>query len=888
MTGPRIPTVHPHRRRARHLLPFLLAIIVSPLACTDQPTAPLSTIEGSAAAASFAVANVTSTTAPKVLVLADVNGASTDALVNSLAAAGFQVTVRPAPENTWNGNDPSLTGFKVVVHLNGATYGQALSIGAQTQLSDFVQAGGGFVAGQFNGFEAVNGSQVKMPNLVLMGNGGPQAENCGPCSTVYLREPGQENHPVLAGLPSPFLFDADGHSAGPQVTFATDPSTVLMRVRKGGPAVLVRQFGTGRVVNFSFAPNYVLGAAGRTLLNPNVQRLYANAVGWAAAWTPPPADRDGDGVPDVTDNCVDVSNPDQADQDGDGTGDACEVLEAQIVTFYALPDKVFGDAAFTISASASSGLPVSFTVLGTCTLEGTTIAITAAGTCTVTAHQAGSTSYYPAADVTRSFNIAQAGQTITFAPIAGRTFGDPAFEVSASASSGLPVSLSAAGQCTIEGTTITLVGTGSCTITARQAGNTDYPAVEAAQSFAIAQAGQTIAFAAIADRTFGDPAFEISASASSGLPLSLAAAGGCSIEGTTVTLVAAGSCTITARQGGNGNYSAAVEVARSFAIAKAAAMLAVGTEFTYDGTIKQASVTTSPAGLGDVTVTYSLAGSPVAQPVDAGVYQVLAALDNPNYQAQATPGTLTIHPAVPGINWTSPAPITAGTPLGATQLNATATGVGGAALTGSFVYLPAQGTVLAAGDRPISVEFIPGSANYTRAIKTVTITVLVAEVPPPSRLTFRGFFRPVHNLPAVNRVKAGRAIPVIFSVTGSPGSLVLPGSPTSVAVPCSAGMSERSLDGTVRASASRLVVAGDKYIYIWKTSSTWAGTCRKLVVTLVDGSTHEAMFRFVNKARQSGGHDDWDDRKNDDRDKDDRDNHDRHEGQEKAGNKHGK
>jgi hypothetical protein len=38
----------------------------------------------------------------------------------------------------------------------------------------------------------------------------------------------------------------------------------------------------------------------------------------------PPADADGDGVPDATDNCPAVANPDQADADGDGAGDACD------------------------------------------------------------------------------------------------------------------------------------------------------------------------------------------------------------------------------------------------------------------------------------------------------------------------------------------------------------------------------------------------------------------------------------------------------------------------------------------------------------------------------------------------------------------------------------
>ena len=86
---------------------------------------------------------------PKVLILADADGASTDALAASVAATGFQVTTRPAPEYTWDGTNPALTDFAAVIHLNGATWNVPLPVSAQTALTDFVQNGGGFIAGQW-------------------------------------------------------------------------------------------------------------------------------------------------------------------------------------------------------------------------------------------------------------------------------------------------------------------------------------------------------------------------------------------------------------------------------------------------------------------------------------------------------------------------------------------------------------------------------------------------------------------------------------------------------------------------------------------------------------------------------------------------------------------
>lgn len=77
---------------------------------------------------------------------------------------------------------------------------------------------------------------------------------------------------------------------------------------------------------------------------------------------------------------------------------------------------------------------------------------------------------------------------------------------------------------------------------------------------------QTITFTALADKTFGEGPFTVSATASSSLTVSFTATGHCSIAETTVTLLSAGSCTITAAQAGNALYTAASEVKQTFAI----------------------------------------------------------------------------------------------------------------------------------------------------------------------------------------------------------------------------------------------------------------------------------------------------------------------------------
>jgi polygalacturonase len=157
---------------------------------------------------------------------------------------------------------------------------------------------------------------------------------------------------------------------------------------------------------------------------------------------------------------------------------------------------------------------------------------------------------------------------------------------------------------------------------------------------------------------------------------------------------------------------------------------------TYDGTAKAPTITTSPAGL-SVDVRYAAGAAPTA----VGSYGFVATITDPNYVGAAT-GTLVIAPATPVISWSAPAPIVYGTPLGAAQLNASAS------TPGQFAYTPAAGTVLDAGaDQPLKVTFTPtDTLNYTSASAATAITVnqAVATISlAPLQSTYDGTAKPV-------------------------------------------------------------------------------------------------------------------------------------------------
>ena len=112
---------------------------------------------------------------------------------------------------------------------------------------------------------------------------------------------------------------------------------------------------------------------------------------------------------------------------------------------------------------------------------------------------------------------------------------------------------------------------------------------------------------------------------------------------------------------------------------------------------------------------------------------------------------------------------------------------------------------------------------------------------------FSGFLQPVDELPTVNLVTAGQAVPVKFSLSGNKGlSIFATGYPASSEVPCAATEPGSVIEDTLSAGGSSLSynATSDIYSYVWKTNKAWKGTCRIFVLKLNDGSSHIARFRF--------------------------------------------
>lgn len=249
-------------------------------------------------------------------------------------------------------------------------------------------------------------------------------------------------------------------------------------------------------------------------------------------------------------------------------------------------------------------------------------------------------------------------QTITFDNPGAKVVGAPAFTVSATSSSGLPISYSVvSGPAVVAGNTVTLTGAGTVTLRASQNGDATYKSAYADQTLTVGKFTPIITLPNPGTLVFGIAPLQVSSTSPlSNNPDLVVVSGPATINGNILSITGTGSVTLRARTNGTALYNA-TSTDVSFTINPAPASLTFNKlSMVYDGTPKPVTVTTTPPNLA-VSIRYTTAN--VATPPTAvGSYAVQATIST-NYTPSVFKSTLVIT-ADPYFTWadgyTWPAP----------------------------------------------------------------------------------------------------------------------------------------------------------------------------------------------------------------------------------------
>ena len=290
-------------------------------------------------------------------------------------------------------------------------------------------------------------------------------------------------------------------------------------------------------------------------------------------------------------------------------------------------------------------------------------------------------------------------------------------------------------------------------------------------------------------------------------------------------------------------------------VASPTELLVSGTGLYSGNATLTATLTSAGAGVEGQTVSFSVNESAVGSAttdangvatlsgvslagVNAGNYPVAASFaGSDRYLANAAQGVLTVQKANQTITFSgAPASATVGTrfpvsPEATSGLHVTVAAAGACSIIGTMVTIGSPPGVCAL------IADQAGDGNYNPAPRVTQTTTVIYE--------FSGFFSPLDNLPAMNGIKAGSAVPVKFSLHGNQTLAVLDGEPTSATIACdSPAANVIEPLGTSASSGLSYDAVIDQYVYVWKTETAWAGTCRQLVVRLADGTLHRANFHL--------------------------------------------
>jgi len=425
--------------------------------------------------------------------------------------------------------------------------------------------------------------------------------------------------------------------------------------------------------------------------------------------------------------------------------DVLGLTTAEPTIIFTIPLKNIGDTPFAMAPTSNSSGLITYTSsnLAVATIDGSTVTIVGIGTSIITAVQE-STDYFISATTTATLTVENVKPVVADFVVPAKTFGDDVFSIVAPTSNSdgtFTYTSSNAAVATVAGSTITIVGGGTSTITAYQAITADYGSATISATLTVSQATTVLSGFSEITKTFGNAAFNITpptTNSSGAFTYTSSNTAVATIAGSTVTIVGAGTATITASQASNANFTAATTTA-TMTVSQATPVLtgfSVATRTFGNAAFNLVAPTTNSTGAftytSSDTAVATIAGTTVTI-VGAGTSTITASqASTANFLAGTTTVTLTVNKATPTISSFSAitktfgnadfalvAPTTNST--GAITYTSSNTAV--ATIDGSTVTIVSAGTSTITATQATTANYLAGTITATLTVNKIT-TVL--------------------------------------------------------------------------------------------------------------------------------------------------------------------
>jgi uncharacterized protein YaiE (UPF0345 family) len=235
------------------------------------------------------------------------------------------------------------------------------------------------------------------------------------------------------------------------------------------------------------------------------------------------------------------------------------------LTNFSVPAKTIGDAAFTLTAptSNSSGL-ITYTSSNeaVATIVGDVVSIVGVGTSTITANQE-STANYPSGTINATFLVNRMTPVLTNFSVSSSLFGDPDITIvppTSTSSGSFTYTSSNPEVATIVGGVLSIVGTGSSTITATQEISNNYGSASTTAVFSVIPPKAYLTDFSIPVQIIGDPDFAITpptGNSTGAFTYTSSKPTVATVSGDIITIVGLGNTVITATQESTANFTSA-------------------------------------------------------------------------------------------------------------------------------------------------------------------------------------------------------------------------------------------------------------------------------------------------------------------------------------------